>query len=152
MWKGQFCYHNIIDPWIQKVQQKNMLLMLLSLPVRAMVGGRMASFSPAAYTRAIYHFDRPFTSAKCFTISLLLVTCHEHHVTCRNITALLNSANALMKHREIMWRTCPPSQDKECESELTLKALVFCLTPGKIYKSLPSIKLRHTCHQLITLG
>lgn len=97
-------HHRPLD---SKVQQKNMLLMLLSLPVRAMVGGRMASFSPAAYTRAIYHFDRPFTSAKCFTISLLLVTHCEHHVTCRNITALLNSANALRRHREIMWRTCP---------------------------------------------
>lgn len=72
-------------PLDSKVKQKNMLLMLLSLPVRAVVGGRIASFSPPAYIRAIYHFDRPFICAKWVTISLLLITHHKRHVMHKNI-------------------------------------------------------------------
>lgn len=105
--RRQFCCNDIADPWIQKSNRKNMLLMLLSFPVRAVVGGRMASFSLAAYTRAIYHLDRPLAAARSFTISLSLVTHHKRLVTCRNITAVSNSANGLLRHREIMRRTCP---------------------------------------------
>jgi hypothetical protein len=43
------------------------------------VGGRIASFSPPAYLMWA------FLSAKCVTISLLLITRHEHYVTHRNI-------------------------------------------------------------------
>ena len=98
-------HHRPLD---SKVQKKNMLLMLLSFPVRTVAGGRMASFSPAACTRAIYHLDGPFTTAKGFTISLSLVTHHKRHVMCRDITALSNSTNGLKRQREIRRRLAPP--------------------------------------------
>lgn len=55
--------------------------MLLSLPTRAMEGGRTAPFCLPAYTRAIFHLEWPFLCAKCITVSLSSVACHKQQVT-----------------------------------------------------------------------
>lgn len=122
-------HHRSLD---SKVKQKNMLLMLLSLPQEPWWEEEWPSFSLAAHTRAIYHFGRPFIRAKCFTMSLLLVARHKRHVTCRNITDPVEQ------------RECPHETQRNYRKgfphSLRWRARVRASTqsPGKIYEGLPS--------------